>query len=74
MIIPVRCYTCGKPIGAYWEDFKKRVDKDEEAQKVLDEMGITRYCCRRMLISHTDLIDEIMKFGPKGTIKREQGK
>lgn len=66
MIIPVRCYTCGKPIGAFWEDYKKRVDSGEAPAKVLDELGIDRYCCRRMLLSHRDLIDELIRFGPKG--------
>ena len=74
MIVPVRCYTCGKPIGAYWEDFKKRTDGGEDVKKVLDDMGITRYCCRRMLIAHTELIDEVMKFGQKGAVKKGPGK
>jgi len=34
----------------------------EDPGKVLDSMGITRYCCRRMLLSHVDIIDEILKF------------
>jgi len=27
--------------------------------KILDEMNITRYCCRRMMLSHVDLCDKI---------------
>jgi len=27
----------------------------ENSKDILDDMGITRYCCRRMLISHVDL-------------------
>ena len=26
MIIPVRCFSCGKPIGHLWEDYKKRLN------------------------------------------------
>ncbi len=26
----------------------------EESKDILDDMGITRYCCRRMLISHVE--------------------
>jgi len=62
LIIPVRCFTCGKPIGHLWEEYSKRVKSGEDAGKVLDELGITRYCCRRMLLTHVDLIDELMKF------------
>jgi len=62
MIIPVRCFTCGRVIGSAYEEFKQRVDKGEEAGKVLDSMGINRYCCRRMLLSHVDLMDHTMPY------------
>ncbi|MDH5391476.1 DNA-directed RNA polymerase subunit N [Candidatus Bathyarchaeota archaeon] len=62
MIIPVRCFTCGKLIGDKWEDFTRRVKAGEDAKKVLDSLGVTRYCCRRMLLSHVEIADEILKF------------
>ncbi|OYT44517.1 DNA-directed RNA polymerase subunit N [Candidatus Bathyarchaeota archaeon ex4484_40] len=49
MIIPVRCFTCGKLIGDKWEEFARRVREGEHPKKVLDDMGLKRYCCRRML-------------------------
>ena len=27
--------------------------------KILDDLGIKRYCCRRMMLSHVDLTDKI---------------
>ncbi len=62
MIVPVRCFTCGKVIGDKWEEFARRVKEGEDAGKVLDDLGVTRYCCRRMLLSHVEIIDEIIKF------------
>jgi len=62
MIIPVRCFTCGYPIAAIWEEFRKRVEKGEDPKKVLDELGVKRYCCRRMLLSHVELIREAMYY------------
>jgi DNA-directed RNA polymerase subunit N len=62
IIIPVRCFTCGKVIGDKWEEFARRVKAGEGAGKVLDNLGVTRYCCRRMLLSHVDIIDEVLKF------------
>jgi len=62
MIIPVRCFSCGKPIGTEYEEYKKRVAGGEEPAKVMDEIGVTRYCCRRMLVSQVDLVDEIANF------------
>lgn len=63
MIIPVRCFTCGKVVGSYYEDFSRRVKAGEDPTAVLDEFGLDRMCCRRMLLSHVDAIDEIMPFG-----------
>ncbi len=62
MIIPVRCFTCGKVIGQFWEEYKKRVESGEEAAKVLDNLGITRYCCRTIFLTHVDLIKEVAQF------------
>ncbi|RLF49906.1 MAG: DNA-directed RNA polymerase subunit N [Thermoplasmata archaeon] len=63
MIIPVRCFTCGAVIGSAYEEFKRRVESGENPKDVLDSLGIKRYCCRRMLLSHVELIDDVMEFG-----------
>ncbi|MDH4221401.1 MAG: DNA-directed RNA polymerase subunit N [Candidatus Bathyarchaeota archaeon] len=60
--MPLRCFTCGKLVGDKWEDFTRRVKAGEDAKKVLDSLGVTRYCCRRMLLSHVEIADEILKF------------
>ncbi|MCS7098883.1 MAG: DNA-directed RNA polymerase subunit N [Sulfolobales archaeon] len=65
MIIPVRCFTCGKVIGHLWEEYARRVSKGEKPEDVLNDLGIKRYCCRRMFLSHVDLIDEIIVYGRK---------
>ena len=62
MIIPVRCFTCGKLIADKWEEFAKRVKNGEHPKDVLDDLGITRYCCRRKFLSHVEIIDEIIEF------------
>jgi DNA-directed RNA polymerase subunit N len=61
-IVPVRCFSCGKLVGDKWEDFAKRVKSGEDTGNILDNIGVTRYCCRRMLLSHVEIIDEIIKF------------
>ncbi|HIK01543.1 TPA: DNA-directed RNA polymerase subunit N [archaeon] len=62
MIIPIRCFTCGKPIASEYEEYKKRVEAGEKAQEVMDSLKLSRYCCRRMLVSQVDLIDEVAQF------------
>jgi len=62
MMIPIRCFTCGKVIGDKWEDFTRRVKNGEKPKDVLDDLGVTRYCCRRMLLSNVEIIDEVLKY------------
>jgi len=62
MIIPIRCFSCGKPIAHLWEQFKKRVQEGENQKKVLDELGLERYCCRSMFLGQADLIELVGKF------------
>ncbi|MCD6478391.1 MAG: DNA-directed RNA polymerase subunit N [Candidatus Diapherotrites archaeon] len=62
MIIPVRCFTCGSVIGDLYYRFEEEVKKGRDPKEVLDELGVKRYCCRRMLLSHVELIDEIMRY------------
>lgn len=61
-MIPVRCFTCGKVVGDKFEDFERRVAAGEDPGQVLDELDLDKYCCRRMIISHCDLIDEFLQF------------
>ena len=144
MIIPVRCFTCGKVIGNKWEKYLEMTERDEDKgcvvalririvpsfrstflsfffaaarrwrafregpqqsravyfaapaaslidsfslsfrfpslfvlvmrvshsicvcvmrnSKALDELGLNRYCCRRMLVTHVDLIEKLLAY------------
>ena len=62
MIIPVRCFSCGKPIAHLWEEYKQKVAEGENSKKLLDELGLDRYCCRAVFLGHTDLIELVSKF------------
>jgi DNA-directed RNA polymerase subunit N len=45
-----------------FEQFKREVRQGEDPSVVLDNVGLTRYCCRRMLLAHIDIIDSFMAF------------
>ena len=62
MIIPVRCFSCGKPVGHLWEECKERVASGENQKKVLDELGLERMCCRAMFLGQADTIELVGKF------------
>lgn len=81
MLIPMRCFTCGKMLSdkyRYYQNelVKKKLalksDKDplildlnvEEIKKtpageIMDELGLTRKCCRKSVFTCVDLINEI---------------
>ncbi len=62
MIIPVRCFTCGNLIGDKWEEFTDMIEKGVDPKEALDKLGLKRYCCRRMLLSHIEAIDDFILF------------
>lgn len=78
MIIPIRCFTCGKLIAHLWEKYEKELQKEYNKSKnknkkiyfeipshetvekrTLDNLGLKKYCCRRMMLSHIDLCSKI---------------
>lgn len=76
MIIPIRCFTCGKVIADKVDYYMKECEKKKatnaaekdplfknfdaiQTKDILDELGLTRYCCRRNLISNVDLMQII---------------
>lgn len=52
MVIPVRCFSCGKVIADKWEQYCKLLQEDYKEEDALDLLGIKRYCCRRMMLCH----------------------
>lgn len=72
-MVPIRCFTCGAPIGDKYEEFLRRVKAGEDPGKVLDDLGVKRYCCRRMLLSHVELIEDVIKLSELYGGKRFKG-
>jgi len=62
MIIPVRCYACGKPVGQLWDEYNEKVSKGQDKKKVMDDLGLKRYCCRALFLGHVDLVDDVGVF------------
>lgn len=62
MLIPIRCYTCGGLIGQYWDEWQERLNKGEDPKEILDSFGLNRYCCRRILVTHVEILNETIRF------------
>jgi DNA-directed RNA polymerase subunit N (RpoN/RPB10) len=68
-IPPSRCllrqyllFICLQVIGNKYESFTAMLIEGQEASVALDELGLKRYCCRRHLLTHVDLIDKLLSF------------
>jgi DNA-directed RNA polymerase subunit N len=71
LIIPIRCFSCNRVIASDFRKFQKKMNEirekrreptPEEISNIMDDLGLEKYCCRRMILSHIELIDEIMPF------------
>ncbi|MCE7736518.1 MAG: DNA-directed RNA polymerase subunit N [Candidatus Heimdallarchaeota archaeon] len=68
MLTPVRCFSCGTIVGSKYEAYKEAYDKfkrgetEKTPKEVLDELGLFKYCCRRMIVSQVNLIDIILPY------------
>ncbi len=51
---------CGKVVGNKWVAFCNMVKGGMPEGEALDRLGMERYCCRRMLLTHVDLIDKLL--------------
>ena len=62
MIIPIRWFSCGKPIAHLYKKYKEMVAQGKSEKEVLDELGIKRYCCRAQILGQTDTLELVNKF------------
>jgi len=62
MLIPVRCFTCGNLIADKYDDYQNKIKSGEEPEKVLDSLGVERYCCRSMLLTTVETIQQVIPF------------
>ncbi|EDP44242.1 hypothetical protein MGL_1639 [Malassezia globosa CBS 7966] len=62
MIIPVRCFSCGKVIGDKWDAYLALLIEGRTEGEALTELQLHRYCCRRMVLTHVDLIERLLHY------------
>jgi DNA-directed RNA polymerase I, II, and III subunit RPABC5 len=60
MIIPIRCFTCGKLVGDKYEKYLKLLQQEYTEGEALTKVGLKRYCCKRMMLSNVDLIEKLL--------------
>ncbi len=58
MLIPVRCFTCGKVLADKWVSYQQLVASGLATSTALQQLRINKPCCRVVLLSHVDEIDK----------------
>ncbi|QQG40306.1 MAG: DNA-directed RNA polymerase subunit N [Candidatus Aenigmatarchaeota archaeon] len=61
-MVPIRCFSCGKPVAQYWDDYKNGLKKGKKSKELLDSFGLDRFCCRQTMIAHADIIGQVAQF------------
>lgn len=64
-MIPVRCFTCNSLVAHLWHDYDTR---QGSANEFLTQHNIKRICCRRMLLTHVPIIDDICQYSNEDTL------
>lgn len=64
MIIPVRCFSCGKVVGNKWEKYNKLLET-MSSKEALDKLGLVRGCCRTIILCHVEIIDKLLEYKEK---------
>lgn len=60
-MFPIRCWTCNNLIAHKYDEWLKRID-EEHPRQILDSMGMTRMCCRRMFLTHVHITTDIINY------------
>jgi DNA-directed RNA polymerases I, II, and III subunit RPABC5 len=61
-ICPVRCFTCGKVTGNKWQTYQKLIESGVSPSEALDKLGLKRYCCRRIILTHLEIVDKLLDY------------
>jgi DNA-directed RNA polymerase subunit N (RpoN/RPB10) len=62
LIIPIRCFSCGKLIADKWEPYQKMKKEGRPIEEIWKILGIQKLCCQRMIVSHVDIVQDLLKF------------
>lgn len=56
-LVPIRCITCNKILGNKWEKYQELLESGVSIEKALNELGLTRPCCRIRMRNPIKVVD-----------------
>lgn len=72
-MFPIRCYTCNAVLAHKHGEFSSRRRDTEGSGEILDALGVTRMCCRRMFISYVESLATQQLAYPNTNIVLDKG-
>lgn len=54
MLLPIRCFSCGKIVGNKWEPYKKLLEDGFTEKDALDKLDLKNICCRIMILTYVE--------------------
>jgi len=72
MLIPVRCFTCGKVLGNLEARRTKLLQEGKTPKEALDALGLTRACCRTVMITYIDMSDMLLEPQERKIVKKRK--
>jgi DNA-directed RNA polymerase I, II, and III subunit RPABC5 len=45
-----------------WEKYQKLLAEGKSINDAMNELGLTRFCCRRMIMTHVEIIDKLLLY------------
>lgn len=66
MPIPIRCFSCGKVLGAFEMRVERYLDEGKEFAEIFELLGLEkwRYCCRGAIMTNVDLNKICLRYTP----------
>jgi DNA-directed RNA polymerase I, II, and III subunit RPABC5 len=71
MLLPVRCITCGRVLGNLGKRYVEGLQRvgTARAAEVLDQLGLTRMCCRSVMTTHVDVCERILDYDRANSVR-----
>lgn len=70
-MLPVRCFSCNELIGDRWNEYMRQRAQNKSGKACLDSVQLPRMCCRRMILTHVAIIDDMTDFSNENHVLDE---
>ncbi len=70
-MLPIRCFSCGKVTASLSKRYQQLVSENVPKEEIFKRLGLTRYCCRAVILTHVDNSEELLKYEQLPRVAKE---